>query len=635
MKASRIHLMKVPFDNSYTNVYDFPDGLVDNDIVFARLSALGFETKIIDFNRDKYFISINNNSIISLNINYDEVKDFNYAVVEYSEGYSIYKFYFITSIKSLNSGLNPTTEIAIEYDCWLNNIDKFYSSDIKQQIITGHVKDSIKSGNLYYPNSIHGASSDITLKESGADEPKRYKVLWLRIWMDTNDIYYLSNETYINSYSTGCYLTHSRTPILFVPYLVIDTLSMTAVYNYKWGGQYINGSVYVSPISNILKMDLTYYPPFNYSFNADNTITIGASGFFTFSTAEVYVNRGEGAYTPICIYRKKVLPQNPSSPQIPFPYPVVFMYHGDNDLASKVLFEEIDINKYSLYNYNKNTYLTNFIDQPIGQLYPYYFYSLLCNGTSNPIVFYKDSISCKVKIYSEKISPYYTLAFYDKDGLKVYESKPVFVQNTGSILTSYSAYDAYLRNNGNQLNMQYERLKTNALKSTVNNLVSFASYPSAKASGNFIKNTGFTLIDYYTEKKTIDARIEDIRNSQGVFNMPSIDANANIMQDIILLRTFAPSNKDEFNYIATTEHYFGKVINFADKITNCNKKIFDFKKIINPSIPFITNIDERNTLLSALENGITFWHYDPYLDGDFLDSIKTFNKQINNPDTEV
>ena len=652
---SFIELYKLPIDVDHKNVFDLGNYTGDNYYgeIYNFLNSQYQSISIPLFNSpasiNRAFKNINGEMMITIPKDYSDIKDYNYALLMrgVESGGVVSRviekgiFYFVTGFSSDNQNTfsntgKPTTTLKLKYDSWMNNLDLLYKYDKPQQFIQGHIKETIKVNDSYYPNSIYGSSNDITHIETGSDLPNRYKVLWMRIWMDTSEIYYKTGESYINSYTKGCYVSHSKTPILFIPYLVIDTLTLSPIYTYKWGGYPIDGSVSVNSISNILKIDLTYYPPFKYTFYND-TISIGTQGFFMMQVGNVYVKR-DSNYISVCVYYNQLTSN--LTPSAPFDVPAVFGYlKNSGDTPEKILSEEISISLTSLYNYTANQYLSTYNNSPIYQTYPYTFYSIMCNGSSYPIIFYKDSIKCKIMIYSEKISPYYIIKFYDKNDLKIYESKPVFVQNTGSILTGYSAYDAYLRNNGNQLNMQYERLKTNALKSAVNNVISIGNSGNINSflnnSKNFVKNIGFDLIDYNIDKKSLDARIEDIRNSQGIFNMPSIDANSNIMQDLVLIRYFYPSNDIDFSYIASINHYFGKNMSFTDNLMKSNKKIFDYKKANNVDLPFITNIYEKSELVSSINSGITLWHIDSTLEGNFLEALKTMNKKINNPDKEV
>lgn len=635
MKAGKLYLFKVPFDNSYRDVYDFPNNLT-SDVIFARISALAFPSITIDYPAVRSFKSTNNKTSISVSYPYNQIKNYNYLVVEVEEDVT-YEFYFITGFDSLNeSDIKPSTNILIEWDCWLNNIGSIYQSNRKQSYQYGHIKDSIYfNDSKIYPNPIYGAAAELDLIESAADvTTTRYKVLWMRIWVDVPDMYIKRNNEYAYIYNTGCYFTHSRSPILFVPYLVVDTYTMTKVYGYTWDGKEVDGTVSVYSSDHILKLDLTYYPPFTYRIETDKSITIlfGPGGTIM-KVGEVYYKTAD-TYNSIGQYFEKIF----DFTNIKLPNPISLIYAIDNSsgISAKLTIAET----YNIFNptyadYNENAYLTNFDHSSIRYLYPYYYHSILCNSGSTPIIFYKNSISCRITVYSETISPYYVLTFYDADGLQVHRSKPVFIQNTGSILYANSAYDAYLRNNGNQLQVQYDQIQVSTIKNAASLItssmrgVSNSGYSSTIIRG--LQSGTNIALDYYMSKKALDAKIADIRNAQGTFNMPAIDANANIMQDLLLLRSFSPANATDFEAIATNEQYYGKQLNFVQALNSSNKLMFDYRQTVNACLPEVTNIDERRTLESALNRGIRFWHYDIYT-GNQLDALKTMNPQINNPD---
>lgn len=636
MVASALHFFKVPMDNTYSNVYDFPDfdNVIDSDIIFANLSSLFDSTTVSVGLSDKSFKTTNGKTTLSIPVLYDAIKNYNYLAVERNVGHKEYEFYFVTGMSSLNNGVLPSTNISIDYDCWMNNIASLSENILTQIYSQGHVKDVIKTANKYYPNSLLGDSADVNLIESANQDIPGEKVLWARIWLDGANVYTKSGDAYNLVNVPGCYLNNLTAPVVFVPYAVVDTYKMTKLRGYTFGGSVsLDTPLSFGQIDNILKVDLTYYPPFTYSISGGKDITIYTSGLSTIAQSDLYVKRDD-SYVSIVNRIGKIVSSSNVYTQIPticaYGFtPTISGTDGAYD-ERRVLAQTITLSLPELSDYTADSFITDYLTLPTAKIYPYQYNAICANGTISPIIYYPGAITCTIKIYSENVSPYYIIEYLDKDGVALYTSKPIFVSNSGTLLTHASAYDVYLRNNGNTLALQYETLNTDAMM----NAVSKATMLSGAKSGiarRTIVGAAAGVYDWYIGKARLDARVEDIRNGQGKFNMPSYDANTNIMQDIILIRKFTPSDNYMVELAALTEQRYGKVLDFSGQLLDRNMKIFDFKRIDSPELPTITNNQERATLTAALQRGVCVWHMSASASTNVKAALKSFNYNIHNP----
>lgn len=142
-----ITFFKVPFDNSYRNVYTFPSGKQTGSNINQEFVTY-FPNTVwnISVTHPVVLKETNGKIILSATYNVIDIKDYNYCSIKYhkitQDGESDYwKFYFITGYSSMNQGINPTTDLSLEYDCWLNNLQDILSDTEKHTMVKGHIKD--------------------------------------------------------------------------------------------------------------------------------------------------------------------------------------------------------------------------------------------------------------------------------------------------------------------------------------------------------------------------------------------------------------------------------------------------------------------------------------------------------------
>ena len=154
MRFNQFTLYKTNLDPNYQNVID---GGVNVSFTNSTFKTMVFDSyyypNIIYDGAYKSFKEDNGDALVSIAVRYEDVMDYNYAIIRNQNGYY---YYFVLSKESLNDGSNPSTLFTLQRDAWSNNISYFSNHNEKDRnnIVRSHYDRYYSSGSsvrcLYY-----------------------------------------------------------------------------------------------------------------------------------------------------------------------------------------------------------------------------------------------------------------------------------------------------------------------------------------------------------------------------------------------------------------------------------------------------------------------------------------------------
>lgn len=670
MKYKKLTFLKVPFDNSYSNLYTFPDldSLAPADIAQALINY-GFPSYVITAEKNRHFKITNGNVIMSVPVDYDYIKNFNYVIAQSENADEYTQFYFVTGFSSLNTGEAPSTDINIQFDSYMNNY--YYITTVSEKFTqsSGHTLDIVSKNNKIYPKQMYPSLSATNMIESPVN--LGYKILWLELTLDGEGDYYNTpepEESTPKATPNSVYGSASQLPIVLVPIAVLNTSTM--LFEPDGSFELVVG-LEVSlrtrmAISNqifkifgglhIVQARLTYSCPFNYT-------------AYTGEGTQAYFLVESNSYTLENLFIKTQIPTTESATEYKY-LPLCETVSGSTEqftvLVSRTAITSLkEVRLKKVYGVINTDYIPNYAITgdykpeyiPQMKAYPFIQYKLICGNEQ--ITLYPPEHCTNIVIYEiiEGYESVYQITYCDSNidvnnpyGHEIY-STTLHPRNTnGFVPTVISSEDVYIRNNGNALNTQMQLARLNFAKNSVQNSLGYAisgigamitavsnpiagAMQMASAKSSRISNSIDNAYSLYSTIKSTDASIEDTKNAQDTIT--NVDANAlknALMQDSIIVRKCeVDPSCTTYNSIAQSIYKNGIDTRCETGLLDSNRKLFFYRKLINCSIPTITNIEERTTVESIFLNGATFWKLKYYPNNLDKSSVYSMQKTRNNP----
>ena len=652
MAVQAITFFKVPFDNTYKNVYAFPEtNSPSSQYIYNKFRAT-FD--FLDYPiTNKEFRITNNRMVISYYttlINgaaYYNINQYNYcAVRSNTTGESVWRFYFITGYSTLNqSTANGSIALDVEYDCWINNISKIINNN-KFISSKGHVTDVIFYGDKVAPKNLSFTSNNLTYTFSSITPYRNKVILWARILLtDTNFYEFKPNpnlnyiETTINSCSSG----NLQLPYVYLPVAVYNVASKeyypakTYELVVKNGGE-PNTEFYIGCFNMrfnttgiISTVDFTFHPPFNYYEDEETLLKrfiidyeeygVKASEPLTKineeyeAIAEVGYDVGGGnAY--VISARNKIF--NPK-------------------LMYKV--EEIEVSDTSLSNYKSGK-------DVIKYQYPFRYYDVEISGSHTQIVLPEQTYSFQVITKTMNDSVVWYIECFDINKNEIYQTKELPIYNNGTVPHINDPESLFFRNQGNQFLAQVDindmKYINNAIQSSVSIAAGSVLMGSGISAGNakLANHGGGTLaggvsgfanatVDYFAQNKMFEAKRADLANMTNEIAIGSANALESIfLQNAIIINKYEAVQNTEYYNLMYDIYRYGLQINHTDYTAYLPHKIFNFKKAENFEAPQITNNQERLVVQSILNSGVTIWNFSA--ESDIIPEKIAKNKMIPN-----
>lgn len=533
-------------------------------------------------------------------------------------------FAFITSIASQNDGADsPSVAITLQLDAWANN---FSSLAVNDYTLCRRTHYSTLVNSAYYDNVLSSSNPPNLFKEQkclrglgdvDVDDtpeypfiPNRFEVLWLRLTLD--DWAYL--KTSAGSDVNYLYGDQDQYPVLLAPIEVYDRArnqfardkqfritfseSATTWYSYSYSIQMV--SSLIPKDTHILKAELTYCVPFKVQFTYSNGIYSADVGYYRYDT----LKSDKGLFTDFDYVASVNWTVN--TPNLYTTSQDLIDVFSPTPLAnSEKLVDPISMSVYEEYL----------------QKYPFAYDELRFNGKTQPIINPDGCYHTTVLYYRYRMHPAIQYRYQSTQTLTDYAySEMIPVTNYGELLVASSAYDAYLRNNGNQLNAK-----------TINSLIQGIALGAAKAySGNAagaVSAVGGS-VDAIVNSTS---KIADLKNVQDSISAPTYNAlDFAYQQDLVNVYQVYPLGS-EVNKCALDFHYYGCNSPRYGLLVDASRETFNYVQTYDAHLPFITNIRDRMELEAAYNRGITLWHWrETEPDGETLLLIAECNRLASN-----
>lgn len=536
-------------------------------------------------------------------------QSFNYVrLSQEAEYYSGDLYGFIVGVTSQNDGSKASCTLTIKLDSWANNLTKTKFATTTAVCRRTHFSP-LQNGR--YDNVLPAVSKINLLKEQycvrpfgsedGDDtptdpyQPSRFEVLYLRITLDDFDAVKFSD----GNKCTPLYADQEGYPIIMQPLAVYDkilnnfsTKTFRISFNESDTACIIAG---VSALTNvhdmigsnphIIKAELTYCAPYilYFSYNTTASRYEASVGWYHYKPITIEGNSyGLGISWIAGANLSHAYDSYTSSQDLIDVYqPEPLIIPGNT----------IDLSTLSIY-------------EEYTRKYPFSYFELAYGGNSIPIINPDGCYHTRVEFFRYRLHPF--LRFMHESELGTTYSKQYPVTNFGELLISSSAYDTYMRNNGNQLN-------TKAINSIVTGVGGSAI---ALMSGN-LSGAASSLLGASQTIDATTAKVADLKNMQDHITVPSYNAMDNVEQDMVFVYQYTPIGNDVKRF-ALDFHFHGCNAPRYAPIFNRNREYFDFVQTANCDLPYITNMRERAELESAFNRGVTIWWWDspvfPYTD---------------------
>lgn len=655
MSVQAITFFKVPFDNTYKNVYKFP--LNNSPTPEYTYNQLRQYFDLIDYPISGKNFRITNNKILltyyATNIAngaaYYNISKYNYCAIQSNDtGVSAWRFYFITGYSSLNSSSSASSiELSLEYDCWLNNVADIIQSYGKFTMVQGHVKDAYVTTDIHvYSERISNRISDMEIQRTRVDIG--YKILWIKFVVG-GSVYELQDKTFVKTEPDSVLSGDSQLPVGYYPAGVIDTANMkfapSGEFSLKVRKGYSGEEITISlnrlnvsmPVGGeIVQAEYTYYTPFDVSLNI-GTKTFTVTNSYPVAAFNYYVKKGE-------VYDYLIESARDEGNAI---IRNVFALFGTGivrPVGDNINFTQIHTSSLSKEDYENSEFNYNKIIQTIDS--PFEWYEIEINGERKRLDIPEKTYAINLYTISILGTAYYYFEFRDYDYVLIKTTIPTPVQTNGFLQLGLSGESAFYRNQGNQLLAQQQAIGTRLQTQTINNWISLFGSFGQIAGGNIngIQSSLHTIGSQYSaeteseiQNNMLNARKADAANSLDSFSTTSADANDVIYNQnlIIVYRCKAIKNTTYYSNLNNIYKY-GVCTNVVDDLMTLPHKVFNYKKYSDVDKKFVTNNQEDEVIRNILTSGTTIWNFMLSTDDELTKTSKmTMAKIVNNPCTEV
>ena len=641
MTFNSITFLRVPFDSTYRNIYRFPDITSAYPQNIYNRFIRDFDFYVYNLSNKSFKITNNRITIPVVNAgqsediaNYYNVSKYNYCAINTSSGI---KFYFITHYSTLNQNtFNGSIEITIEYDCWLNNIAYFDSTSnasLPQMCVRSHIWDTFLYQGKYYPRNISFPSNGLLYQHKLINTTKRYRILWLRMLLATDKFWieYIDGFKPLTIYSPN--KSNLQLPYVYAPVAVFDTGTKEYVTDGSWTLKVLKGTFQddysigcfeflLNKTGIIVSADFTYYPPFTYYQDGSNKrfiIENSQNVEWKMLQTKLTVN-DTVSYEPV--------------------YSFYYNYGDIKQTSSGVLCST------SLSNANQFYYQTD-IEIPSmtakqysdGKLpqelqYPFIYYTVDIGGDSTQLVIPEGCVKFSFITKTLNESTVWYVDYYDDTGAVIYQTKEIPIPYFGSIPIATDSESLFYRNQGSQFKAQQDISTTKYVVNTIKGAYNTGAGIGVAAAGASTGNIGmavsgmnqgtngiFGMVDAsvtaYAENKMFSAKQEDLQNMADYVAFSSANCLDSVYhQNVALLYSHEAVNDTAYRSLVNEINRYGVPVNKQNSMFVFDHDIFNYKQFVNTQFPFITNAQERFTLESVFNRGVTVWNYtvtgDPY-----------------------
>lgn len=656
-----ITFFKVPFDNSYRNVYTFPTGQQAGWYINQQFAKY-FPNVVWNIATSHPFVlkETNGKIILSATYNVIDIKDYNYCSIKYHKmsqdgEVDYWKFYFITGYSSMNQGALPTTELSLEYDCWLNNLESIMNISDEFTMVQGHINDCVKVGNFIYPKHIVSFDKSFpTTIGSVREIISNTRILWLKCTLTGDTGYYYKKEDGPGGSIAGeitpasCISSSAQLPIIYVPVGVYDFSTNNFLDNCVLKSTHFTEDGEGNPVTeehiikiskfnfnmvdddSILEAELTYYPPFLYSTSADkktfNLIVDGDNYIVNLYRKinsyyiPVVANRSPELYSGVVTGKTGKLITNDK---------ITFSYTIDSKTMG-----------YSVYTSSINRRYT----QGVSLTYPLRIFKLLIGNKEFSLVFPYNAKTCTITITIEGLLKYYVIEYTGYDGFTISKSLEIPLSESFQIPVTSNPESVFYRNNANQYLAQQNAISTRFQVASISNAIR-GVVSSVGKRGNAVSGISNSVIsqvsaayDYELQNEQLRAKISDIKNMAETAEDVTNNALLNLYRFDGIVVVSLNVNTDNIDVVNTLDNIYryGYKVNKSDIVSNLPMTIYNYKHYSVFIATKIYNINERNIIENILTNGVTIWNFMNTSDSESVTESKlNMQKTTNNLVMEV
>lgn len=629
MRGSIIYLFKVPWSNAYDNLPAGFENASSSAMLFNLRALYGGLQLLLSTNSNicKSFQTNDGNTAVTVPADAQTVlTNYNYVAIDWD--YDI-KFYFIEAVQSLyDSATNPTCRLELEYDIYMNNREHFAKLD-PQLCIRSHVKDlTYDSRAKTWSSNAHYIAPPVSVIETSQSDAT-YMVCWGRL-CTSGDLYNASGNPY---WTDGCYPSQKATPYIMFPVFAINTKTLAMIeaywqYDTSTPRQVDLADIRVNNIEEILQFDLTYYPPFEY-------VTDLVNGRIRVRTQRLNDDNRWVSFT------RETPVYNPNG------LPYVYYMSGLTQVEIPCVTGSLSSGAFSGAAYNSGIEVARkglspndtqyALNAPQMQVYPIRYKSLYVNGALVPLIFSptKDGNASYIAWYIDpsEVTPYLTITYYG--GELDYQTKPIPLSNHGFMPIASSVYDSYIRANGNKLLAEQQAINSKASIATATNILSSAKGIASGNVGDIIGGAVSGMTTAVRRELALDqfyATLNDLKNAQDTYRIPTVNAMSAILQDLVLVREITPADSNEVITLFMDLTYYGFQKTHYRSVIEPTHECYDYIQTASAYFPQIPNLEHRRALETAFNRGVTMWHFDliDHYKTHYGDAVQSMNRNVSN-----
>lgn len=599
MLVANYQLFKTGLDPAYTNVYD---GYTTETQYYNFLNTFPVKTQVVDIlpeGNNRSIKSKDGNMFLVINMSYDDIMfyGYNYIMLDYVKIYDEFesprRYYFITNVESLNDEYTPTStrkpscRLTLKYDAWANNYLDYIRTDTHMQ------KAARLTQNHYLPGA--GENPLITVKSDIPNlEPTSKNILFsnivgegllcLAVQLSYEKCSITSGDLQVKD---SVMPSQRNAPVVYIPvkWYNVDGGTSGSISLKDSNGSIItvigtNGIFtlqnYINHVA-VLDAWLTFYGcNVNELPNADGSYSLLNSyvvrvGLSTTDSEDMYFY---AAAATNYVYTKTIDCSN----YLQFPSSSDYSKSGYDEL--KVFSEELNIYPFKAKSLKiQNNYLNLSIN----------------NVRTQQITIRRSNSTTAYIVWNRFTNNNASTPLNTKD------------YQVGKFIDSL---DLYYMKNSNIAQINEARAWTKIGFSTAKAAFGgglLAATGGAAGYGSLVggfEGVASGILDIHT----IDAIARDANNALDSYDLPpNIGSDSYYFDGVFVVDTSIENETTRKAYFYDT-HMSGSYVSEYVSINNTERKMFDFIKTVNCSLPTIPNIMHRKEIEDACNRGVRKFH---------------------------
>ena len=632
MEIAEISLHQTPFDSKYREVPDFrdPQKVIEYNTFTDYLKRFVNNYYSIAFNDEVTAKSFAPNDettiIIKTSRSLDEIKEFNYCIVNTTDGQNF--AYFVDNVVQLNALNDATIQLMLTRDLWVEYYDIIRKNPVYAKAKRCHTKciNDNYEPTAFVDDCIENFDTKPLSKQTYVPRKgKDITVIWARYTINPEiDIYSLTDGVY-EEITGSPHSSYGSLRYLFCPVRAFenfDELFDMIIYKDVRGNEGIVNIYDRIPMpntENVVKMDFTTYIPVSYSYSTGTVeiedvtykvLTIQCNGIAE-SVGNVFIKINEDYFGfGSRGTNKKML-----------------YFDSDGGIVKHTF--EYEFDDLSAINRVYNPYSNDITHLPEFYVSPFRYYTLILpDGSSYPLKFNRPIKKIWVEVKPSANGGCYRIAILLWDSSEYiidYDTTSHTFTCNGDVAFTQDAYKNYLLRNGYSygVNLQYKKDNIN-MHQKWNNIDSAAQITSdlavSLATGGLYVSTSkhyknlkegerLELEEDYVENSHL-ALMKDLQNQATVTSSSSGDFDDYYVQDrIILIKNEVIHTGDLIPFADSVIQYGVPTHLLTNPLSN-RRTHYDYIQCENYYSRFITNQSHKEFFNTLFSRGVRKWHID-------------------------